>query len=268
MGKGGQQDKGRQQGKGGQPDLTDLAEAAQVRINSLCLSAASISATRASSPSRPAVGPHHRSLSSPSAPTPCAAQTQFDFFAQAVPFLQAATSDELLRTVAEYTRFLAAGARSCPSFAVELVWRTHLLMPAAYAKDCEALAGRVLDHDILPVGVYSLAAPVESESELPCDGLRVAQLVGAMRRQQSFMEKMLARRSAMDAPDYLALSVRQYGQFLALMKRHCGVMLVPTLAIDLVCVLRNLHLSDLSDQQTIRVEIVEPATNPLSLVGA
>ena len=39
-------------------------------------------------------------------------------------------------------------------------------------------------------------------------------------------------------------------------------------AIDLVCVLRNLHLSDLSDQQTIRVEIVEPATNPLSLVGA
>ena len=153
-----------------------------------------------------------------------------------MPFLQAATSDELLRTVAEYTRFLEGGARSCPSFAVELVWRTHLLMPAAYAKDCEALAGRVLDHDILPVGVYSLAAPAESESELPCDGLRLAHLVGAMRRQQSFMEKMLARRSAMDAPDYLALSVRQYGQFLALMKRHRGVMLVPTLAIDLMCV--------------------------------
>ena len=73
----------------------------------------------------------------------------------------------------------------------------------------------------------------------------------------------------MDAPDYLALSVRQYGQFLALMKRHCGVMLVPTLAIDLMCVLRNLHLSNvnLSDQHAMRVEIVEPATNPLSLVG-
>ena len=191
-------------------------------------------------------------------------QAQFDFFAQAVPFLRAATSDELLRAVAEYTRFLEGGARSCPSFAVELVWRTHLLMPAAYAKDCVALAGRVLDHVILPVGVYSLA--VSAEGELPpCERLlRLAHLVDAMRRQQSFMEKMLARRSAMDAPDYLVLSVRQYGQFLALMKRHRGVMLVPTLAIDLMCVLRNL-ISAI--QHTMRVEIVELATNPLSLVG-
>ena len=232
MGKGGQHD------LASQPDLTDLAEGGQVKVQS-------------ASHQRRSIFPHHiiaRAQSAAAAsitlltlprrqrlPLP---QAQFDFFAQAVPFLRAATSDELLRAVAEYTRFLEGGARSCPSFAVELVWRTHLLMPAAYAKDCVALAGRVLDHVILPVGVYSLA--VSAESELPpCEGLRLAHLVDAMRRQQSFMEKMLARRSAMDAPDYLALCVRQYSQFLALMKRHRGVMLVPTLAIDLMCVPRS-----------------------------
>ena len=66
------------------------------------------------------------------------------------------------------------------------------------------------------------------------------------RTRYNLMEKMLAQRSAMDAPDYLALCVRQYGQFLALMKRHRGVMLVPTLAIDLMCVPRSGHPSIVS----------------------
>ena len=242
MGKGGQHD------LASQPDLTDLAEGGQVKVQSAS--------------QRRSIFPHHIHRSCTQSGAAAAAsitlltlprrqrlplpQAQFDFFAQAVPFLRAATSDELLRAVAEYTRFLEGGARSCPSFAVELVWRTHLLMPAAYAKDCVALVGRVLDHVILPVGVYSLA--VSAESELPpCEGLlRLAHLVDAMRRQQSFMEKMLARRSAMDAPDYLALCVRQYSQFLALMKRHRGVMLVPTLAIDLMCVPRSGHPSIVS----------------------
>ena len=134
--------KGGQQGKGGQPDLTDLAEAAQVRTYSLCLPPLCRRIDRRDAPHPTvAVGPHHRSLSSvhPRPQLLALPQVQFDFFAQAVPFLKAATSDELLRTVAEYTRFLEGGARSCPSFAVSVgqvvllsiyiysLWRMHSL---------------------------------------------------------------------------------------------------------------------------------------------
>jgi hypothetical protein len=162
-------------------------------------------------------------------------QAQFGFFARAIPFLRAATDGELRRTVADYTQFLADGARGCPKFGVELVWRTHLLMPKAYAEDCVALAGRLIDHTILPAASYSLAATAAVELPLR-DELSLAHLVGAVRRQQSFMEKMLARRSVIATPDHLALCVQQYCQYLALMKRHRGAVLVPTLAIDLMCV--------------------------------
>eukprot|EP01045_Picozoa_sp_COSAG04_P018817 COSAG04_NODE_1770_length_5624_cov_3.175204_8_plen_61_part_01 len=48
------------------------------------------------------------------------------------------------------------------------------------------------------------------------------------------MEKMLARRGAMESPEYIAAAVESYRKFLGLMKRHPGVTFVPTLAIDLI----------------------------------
>jgi hypothetical protein len=64
--------------------------------------------------------------------------------------------------------------------------------------------------------------------------LPLAHLVGAMRRQQSFMENMLARRDAMGSVAYLRASVDRYVRFLGLMRQHPGTMLVPTLAVDLI----------------------------------
>ena len=50
----------------------------------------------------------------------------------------------------EYKHFLQQ-ARSCdtlvPSLLVDLVWHTHQQFSNAYAADCIALAGRLIDHD-------------------------------------------------------------------------------------------------------------------------
>jgi hypothetical protein len=86
------------------------------------------------------------------------AQDQFDFFAKAVPYLQAATDAELLANVEEYCDFLArqstGDSAAAPSFKVELAWRTHLLMPVEYDKDCAAMCGGIISHTVLPVAEY------------------------------------------------------------------------------------------------------------------
>ena len=80
---------------------------------------------------------------------------QFDFFALAVPFLEGSSDAQLSNAVIEYSDFMARKAAAAmhwdhtrdptfdfsesESFAVELVWRTHMLHPAAYKDDCAAL---------------------------------------------------------------------------------------------------------------------------------
>lgn len=166
-------------------------------------------------------------------------QDQFDFFAKAVPYLQAATDEELTIAVSSYSDLLRQHELSSPSqlhahaFAIELVWRTHLLMPLAYAEDCRAICGGgPIDHSILPVTVYPNVTI--ASSIIPGAPQPLAHLVGAMRRQQSFMEKILARRGEFDTEVGLQHAMEQYGRFLGLMKWHPGTMLVPTLAIDLL----------------------------------
>ena len=166
-------------------------------------------------------------------------QLQFGFFQKAVPFLESIGDDELRRHVDRYAAFLtelagnAGGSAPAPSFATELVWRTHLLMPLRYRKDCAKLgASETIDHEVLPADHYrhggESCCPLASESHKDCDK-EFHFLVGAVRRQQGFMTKMLGQRSSFD----LAHCVQNYVRFLGLMKKNEGAALVPTLAIDL-----------------------------------
>ena len=165
-------------------------------------------------------------------------QDNFAFFERAVAFLRTVSDDELAACVATYARFLRTAANSdgsVPCFAAELCWRVHLLSPFIYAKYCEKNFGKLIDHVALPVGEYPIEAPdAEPAGDAPSAKPLAAFLVPAIRRQQDFMEKMLARRGVMESPAYMAAAVESYLKFLGLMKKHEGVTLVPTLAIDLV----------------------------------
>ena len=170
-------------------------------------------------------------------------QDNFDFFERAVAFLRTASDDELAACVGTYARFLRTAANSdgrssdgVPCFAVELCWRVHLLSPFIYAKYCEKNFGKLIDHVALPVGEYPIEAPDSAElaGDAPSAKPLAAFLVPAIRRQQEFMEKMLARRGVMESPEYMSAAVESYVKFLGLMKKHEGVTLVPTLAIDLI----------------------------------
>ncbi len=70
-------------------------------------------------------------------PTLRRAQAQIDFFQRAISFLQRETDETLLQYVHAYHAFLLGRARDKtlqPSFAVEVVWRAHLLSPIDYAE--------------------------------------------------------------------------------------------------------------------------------------
>ena len=78
-----------------------------------------------------------------------------------------------------------------PCFTTELCWRVHLLSPFIYAKYCRKNFGKLVDHVTLPVGEYPIEPP---DHPSPAKPLLASFLVPAIRRQQEFMEKMLARR--------------------------------------------------------------------------
>ena len=131
-------------------------------------------------------------------------QDNFAFFERAVAFLRTASDDELVACVSTYAHFLRTNsdgrsANGVPCFAAELCWRVHLLSPFIYAKYCEKNFGKLVDHVALPVGEYLIEAPdAEPPADAPSKPL-AAFLVPAIRRQQEFMEKMLARRGVMES---------------------------------------------------------------------
>ena len=70
------------------------------------------------------------------------AQAQINFFERAISFLQRETDETLLHHVHAYHAFLLGRARDKtlqPSFAVEVVWRAHLLSPIDYAEESAEL---------------------------------------------------------------------------------------------------------------------------------
>ena len=191
---------------------------------------------------------------------------QFDFFALALPFCERSDDALLSEYVQDYAEFMhaqallqrggdgLAGAAAAvdPSFAVEVIWRTHLLHPAAYKEDCGRLlemcgggdssGSGLIDRSCLATAprrvVESVGGggPADELIEVVVDS-RVdwragVDLVAAVRRQQPFMRKMLAWRPELGTRLAVTDGLQSYAQFLTLM-RHSPA-LVPTAIIDLV----------------------------------
>ena len=59
--------------------------------------------------------------------------------------------DALERAARDYERFLLLtkrhGGPVAPTRAIDEMWHLHMLHPVAYHRDCQALFGRILDHD-------------------------------------------------------------------------------------------------------------------------
>ena len=174
--------------------------------------------------------------------------SQFRFFDRALPFAAGSTDAQMAGYVREYADFLASKAhpsmesRSVPSFAVELVWRTHLLHPQAYAKDCAALRRSggfgLVDHrtgdGFDGLSTRGVPTPRGGAACRAPEAWPSIDLVAAVRRQQSFMRKILAQRDTMETAHGVSEGVELYRMFLGLMRRSAHTDLVPTAMIDLV----------------------------------
>ena len=177
---------------------------------------------------------------------------QLLFFQRALQFLGTA-SDGLLHDCArEYHHFLLETIHSegpgwkqlVPSFEVELVWRAHLLSPADYAKDCAALRdGNVLvDHS--PANSYVSKTPSSPFAAPPGDMPMSwhSELVASVRRQESFMQKMLELRSAgLVSATHISAKVEEYRAFLRDAATTETALAVPCLLVDLVWHTHMLH---------------------------
>ena len=174
------------------------------------------------------------------------ALAQFAFFERAYPLVEAmAANDQLLDCVREYAAFMTAKVNNAdervadvPSLAVEVVWRTHLLHPMAYAADCVVLnASRaahgptLMDHRSMSLASFGPSlceAAVGGQSCWPA-----TDLVAALRRQQPFMRQMLAQREVLGTKRCLAAAVENYRGFLEQM-RLAPAGLEPTPLVDLL----------------------------------
>jgi len=155
------------------------------------------------------------------------------------------TSDEVLRGYAQqYATFLKAhvGGQeiedpAAPSFAVELMWQTHLLHPMAYIAACESLSqpgcsSTVVAHSLRAEYQYAqedtpgLSAHPDTIDEqwLGCD------LVAALRKQEGFMQSVTQKEPAED--DVVA-AIQQYEEYLATV-RHSKNPAPPSSMVDLV----------------------------------
>jgi hypothetical protein len=176
------------------------------------------------------------------------AEEQLCFFERALEFLDTA-SDALLHDCAhEYHHFLLETIRSedsdgkqpAASFETELLWRAHLLGPAAYAKDCVTLRGgqvQLIGHSPLSsVDDYDSrtpAGPVVAPAGMPATWH--SERVAAVRRQEGFMRQMLELRSAGAASaKHIAAELRSYHTFLSDAASAEHTLHVPGPILDLV----------------------------------
>merc|ERR1711988_1309813 len=135
-----------------------------------------------------------------------------------------------------------------PSLLVEVVWRTHLLRPAAYLAACERwspngadsadAAAVLVDHtpeDAAVMGAYtyvsSLAADSISDDGSGRDMDLGMDLVAAVRRQQAFMRSMLIERQSFDNRGTAEAALSEYHAFLGRIK-HSPMPLTPSVAVD------------------------------------
>ena len=194
------------------------------------------------------------------------ALAQFDFFAIALERLERTTDAELALALAQHAqcfygatrweaqephaknRLLAShGMRASHGrshhLLVELVRRAHMLRPAAYRQaayrheghDAEAL----LDSSPRPADAFEDGAFEDGAVDAAGDAAGVG-LIGAVRRMQSFMRRMLAVRTEYETHEAASVVLSEYVVFLSRVK-HSPTPLVPTLAVDWLWHTHMLH---------------------------
>jgi hypothetical protein len=167
---------------------------------------------------------------------------QAAFFARALALLESASDEQLAACVEQYAAFLADGAKGKPSLGVEIVWRTHLLHPLCYLHACASLApGGVEPSDRLRTIIdhspsdhasdYTDATLPACKHDATCVSWLGLDLVGALRRQQSFMRGLLVER--LESVEGVRRTICEYVTFLRLTK-HSTADLEPMALVDLV----------------------------------
>jgi hypothetical protein len=156
-------------------------------------------------------------------------------FERAVRLLESATDAQLVACVRAYLRHLASDKPAAkPSFAVELVWRTHLLQPRRYAEACAELRAGLADHSPAGTDAYADEVPAEREDAVPAPFERFTDgLVRALRRHEAFMKRLLAQPAVCTSALSMRAAATEYRDFIGLVK-HSPTPLVPTLMVDLV----------------------------------
>ena len=184
------------------------------------------------------------------------AAEQLRFFGPAMAYLDDATDAELRECAAEYHRFLLESLhvdgtepgkkQPAPSFEVELFWRTHLLSPVRYARDCAELRGgtdtRLVDHVPLQADAYaarehSNGSTTNDAAEAPA-GMPPAwhsELAAAVRRQARFMRQMLElQRTEATSVKLLTAELENYRTYLLQAASAETELPVPSLIVDLL----------------------------------
>jgi len=144
------------------------------------------------------------------------ALAQLEFFPQALKLAQAASDAQLTDIVHRYHTFMQneGPPEIAPSVEFDMIWRVHRLSPAAYA-------------------LYRKQIEGGSDDCLNDDWM--ASLVAAVRRQATFMLKMLEEQS-LDrvSADTIRAELQNYKAFLADAGKSEQELPVPSLLLDLV----------------------------------
>lgn len=179
-------------------------------------------------------------------------QAQLEFFPQALQLAQAASDAQLADIVHRYHTFMHEGSPEvAPSAEIDMIWRVHKLSPAAYAsvRMLSRLFGLAIvvlfvlvfdyyGHDsdgraTACVGQYHKR--IEEGSDYCPSDEWVASLVAAVRRQTSFVTKILEEQSLGRASeDTIRTELNNYKAFLAEAGKSEQELPVPSLLLDLV----------------------------------
>ena len=162
---------------------------------------------------------------------------ELTFFERALPVIEALGDDELGVIIRdEYSPWFVtaaeAGVGPTKSIAAQVIWRTHMLRPLLFSQAVLQLAQ--MRRQATATGGNMLEVDTSMVSPQDVLGLDVASLVAAVRRQQSFMGKIIADRDVFATAGGITESVPQYIEFLRCVGKAEGAPLVPSLMVDLV----------------------------------
>ena len=197
-----------------------------------------------------------------------ASQEEYDFLLE-VQRLEYLRNDIVLQhAIRRYIKYwipLAAAhnktSRLRPPIDIAWVWHCHMLAPHRYAKDCQTLVGKLIDHRVVSiVSANEMTRKLWSEShptepfELSEDmkngrcppisstSLMSQDLLAAIHRQQDFVYNIHLPHYRDET--FLNSALERYKKYLFLKKKNPYKFLVPCYDIDLVWHTHQLHPAD------------------------